>query len=123
MSITFGEHEWLPCNSTNDDWPQGEAKCLPLGLCSRWGVGDDGMLFFDVEGGGDPAWMQHVFETLNALGVPFLAGIYRCQDAFAPQAGQVLQFAVIMSDANRDEFMPRVRQAYDIAERVTQGGE
>ncbi len=122
MSITFGEGEWLPVNSEEDDWVGHleDRRVLPLGPCKKWGVDDTG-LFFEVGGSGDPEWMRHVFDTLTGLGVAFLAGIHRFPDKADLEGPPIRQFCVAMTEEDRDEFMPRVKQAYDIAESMLQG--
>lgn len=114
--ITFGLEEAFPVNSEVEDWPRSESFMVPLGCCNSFVIYEDG-ISFDTVGSGDPEWMAHVVSTLSGLGVEFLIAIWEVEDKFADGA-LVPQLCIALSEEDRDEYMPRVSQAFDIAQSI-----
>lgn len=114
--ITFGLDEAFPVNSEVDDWPRDETFMVPLGCCDSFTIYEDG-ISFDTVDSGDPEWMAHVVRTLSDIGVEFVVAIWEAADKFGGGA-MVPQLCIGLSEEDRDEFMPRVSQAFDIAQSI-----
>ncbi|QCB39219.1 hypothetical protein E5554_16115 [Sphingobium sp. PAMC28499] len=114
--IAFGLNEAYPINSEVEDWPREGGVMLPLGRCDSFIFHEEG-ISFDTVDSGDPEWMAHVVNTLSGLGVEFLIAIWEAADKFAGGA-MVPQFCIALSEEDRDEYMPRVHQAFDIAQSI-----